>query len=82
MTCGCLGIATLHADDADLPYCLNHRCEEIAPVQTPDLTGRVARCSQCGTEKPSAIDLPFFNCLGLKGPDGKDSFYCGCRGWD
>ena len=52
---------------------------EIVAETKPDLTGRKARCTQCGRVTNSNEKLPFFeyrpNCE-------YDSFYCGCRGWD
>ncbi len=48
------------------------------PVNDPDLLGRVSKCI-CGRETPSKLELAFFR-IGL--PDGKDSYYCGCSGWD
>lgn len=48
-------------------------------VTAPDLTGRVAECTYCNTEKPSSTNLAFFEYRpGLE----KDKFYCGCHGWD
>lgn len=44
-----------------------------------DLTGRKARCLDCGSLKDSSPDLPFFEYR----PDRKfDGYYCGCKGWD
>lgn len=44
-------------------------CWEINPgaaevVESPDLTGRKARCADCGREQPSAFNLPFFEYRG------------------
>ena len=48
-------------------------------AKTPDLKGRLARCSYCRKTAPSNIDLPFFTHI----PDKDyDDYYCGCRGWD
>ena len=43
--------------------CVTHLGTEAgvtAAENVPGLTGRVARCSQCGKEKPSSFELPFF----------------------
>lgn len=49
-----------------------------AETTIPDLTNRRAACS-CGHEVGSRLNLPFFR----HQPDReKDSFYCGCRGWN
>lgn len=57
--------------------------EDINPEQIAK--GRMAYCSYCNKERPSSSDLPFFG----KGyihhgvrDETKDSFYCGCLGWD
>ena len=51
--------------------------EEVADAV--DLTGRVARCADCGKETPSSETLAFF---GYR-PNAKyDSYYSGCRGWN
>ena len=50
----------------------------VAEVQ-PDLTGRLAECTYCHTQKPSSPELSFFH----HSPDkATDSYYDGCRGWD
>lgn len=59
-------------------------------AETPDnnplsLESRVAMCSSCDKEKPSSYTLPFFAQGSMRGgarDDTKDSFYCGCLGWD
>ena len=44
-----------------------------------DLTGRKARCADCGRVTDSRLDLPFFEYR----PNAKyDGYYCGCKGWD
>lgn len=48
-------------------------------VPTPDLTRRLARCISCSDERLSSVALALFK----HDPEWtKDSFYCGCRGWD
>lgn len=45
----------------------------------PDLEGRTARCVYCRKERPSAINLAFFEHL----PEHDyDRYYCGCYGWN
>lgn len=65
--------------DPPVPSCVICGCIEVAPA--PDLTGRVARCGYCGTERPSTerARLAFFEFCGDR---EHDRFYCGCRGWD
>jgi len=43
----------------------------------PALTGRVARCDECGKEKPSNTRLAYF---AHRPAQPFDSYYCGCRG--
>lgn len=69
-------------DGAGRPVCvicvqIDPRAEQ--PVEPPDLIGRVARCSYCKYEEPSALDLPFFE---YRPNQATDTYYCGCRGWD
>lgn len=60
------------------PCCVICNCFEFAETK-PDLTGRCAKCSDCGNIQPSNYNLIFFRYR----PDCQyDSFYCGCRGWD
>lgn len=51
-------------------------------AETPNLDGRMARCSYyytCKHERTSNINLPFFS----HRPDKEhDEYYCGCHGWD
>lgn len=45
----------------------------------PDLTGRKAKCTDCGEIVDSNWNLPFFEYC----PDKEyDKFYSGCWGWD
>jgi hypothetical protein len=73
----------------------NPACAICAPseasykvVEAPDLTGRMARChyapkggtrKKCQQEVPSETTLAFF---GHRPGEEKDSFYCGCYGWN
>lgn len=59
--------------------CYGMKPEAQIIAETPDLEGRVARCADCGKERPSNINLPFFE---HRPHMEKDSFYCGCLGWD
>jgi len=80
MKCGHAANATNEKGEPCCAICLGLTpCAEI-PVDTPDLTGRKAKCTICGEEEPSSINLPFFEYLG---PEfDYDYYYCGCRGWD
>lgn len=47
--------------------------------EKPDLTGRKAKCTDCGEIVDSSWNLPFFEYC----PDKEyDRFYSGCWGWD
>jgi len=77
MECG----HTANAHDGDKVVCAiccpDPRSWQIA--ESPDLSGRVARCSQCGRRTTSSMRLPFFE---YQPDQSEDSYYCGCRGWD
>lgn len=88
MACGCRANGT--EKDTGRPACAIHHCFETAPA--PDLTGRVARCQYyggritgsyrggiCSSEQPSSLELAFF---AHKPNEERDSYYCGCCGWD
>ena len=45
----------------------------------PNLEGRVAECSYCSNKADSDFNLPFFS---YRPQQDRDSFYCGCFGWD
>lgn len=49
------------------------------PASEPDLTGRVAKCTSCGQERPSSTQMPFFE---YRPDKDYDIFYNGCRGWE
>lgn len=75
MKCGCL---VASAPDTE-PVCIVHMCREQGTG--PDLTGRTAKCTDCGRRLPSteAATQAFFRYQ----PDrAEDSWYCGCRGWN
>ncbi len=58
------------------PFCCI--CIETEISETPDLSGRIARCPDCGNEEISGMNLPFFD----HSPKAeKDRYYCGCKGW-
>ena len=48
-------------------------------VPSPNLEGRVARCSDCKGEVTSDLSLAFFE---YRPDDSWDCYYCGCRGWN
>lgn len=60
------------------PYCVICDCAEVEN-DTPDLTGRQAKCCYCGRVAKSDYDLPFFE---AKPDKDFDEYYCGCEGWD
>lgn len=63
LSCGCAPDAVRRKlDGRQVPTCV-HGTETLMEQQ-PDLTGRVARCAQCGSDKPSSPDLPFFRYRG------------------
>ncbi|MDX9863210.1 MAG: hypothetical protein RBT34_00240 [Anaerolineaceae bacterium] len=79
MACGHAANAT---DDEGNPVCvlcigLNSGARNIAP--TPDLTSRMAKCTDCSQQAKSTLSLAFFNHTLDK---DTDSYYCGCRGWN
>lgn len=78
LSCGCAANAT---DKDGKPTCAIHigLGHKIVPVNSPNMAGRIARCS-CGNERPSDSDgLAFFQ---YRQDSAKDSYYCGCWGWD
>ena len=84
MKCGCVANGVCNRwqgtdYDPPIPCCIIHDCLEIAPEQ-PSLEGRTAKCAYgCGIEKPSSLELAFFE---YRSALPFDAFYCGCRGWD
>lgn len=79
LKCGCSNIAHHAQPHDDLPEnhpsCPVHDCCEI--TTTPDLTGRVAICTQCHKrEQPSSLALAFFN---YRGPGSREALtICQC----
>jgi hypothetical protein len=82
MKCGCSSNGAERVATGE-PVCITHLglhpgATEVAD-ETPDLTGRQARCADCGGLTDSKPTLPFF----VSRPDSEfDSWYSGCRGWD
>lgn len=80
MKCGHTANATYGEDNK--PCCLicSPKPEAFEVItELPDLTGRKARCSDCGEIVNSNWNLPFFEYC----PDKEfDRFYSGCFGWD
>ena len=60
MACGCAANARKMPEN--IPSCVIHECTEIAKT-TPSIEGRTARCS-CNAQKPSSLDLAFFEYRG------------------
>lgn len=85
MKCGCVAQGT---DENDRPVCVVHigihpGATEVAAGM--DFRGRKAFCVYCKSERPSSLDLPFFETGRWQGGvknEEQDTFYCGCRGWD
>lgn len=51
----------------------------VVDNDTPDLSGRMSMCMECGRTVPSKDTLPFFKYQ----PDKRyDSHYDGCHGWN
>lgn len=101
MKCGCAaqGVMTARGGvkfDPPIPSCVIHDCIEIA--ETPNLTGRIAKCAYKGCKTNSRRSTHY----GAYTEDGRseapssldlpffehrptepfDRFYCGCNGWD
>lgn len=79
MKCGC---SAQGRDGNGNPVCAVHfgihpGATEVA--DTPDLSGRMAKCTYCANERPSDISLAFFTHTPNK---PKDNYYCGCYGWN
>ena len=45
--------------------------------KTVDSNKKMAECKMCDNTEPSNEKLPFFECTAEK-----DTYYCGCIGWD
>lgn len=74
MKCGHAANAT---NKSGKPICAI--CHGLTPdaqivVEPPNLTGRIAKCG-CGNEKPSSLDLPFFEYCG---PGSWSASICTC----
>ena len=71
------GHASNATDGEGRPSCAICFNQEVVP--TPNLEGRIARCSYCKKKTPSDLSLPFFGHFPEK---EYDDYYCGCLGWD
>ena len=71
MTCGCQAQGTVNGEEG----CVIHGV--TTPMAAPDLTGRIARCSYCKSERPSADRerLAFFE---YRGPGSNSARICEC----
>jgi hypothetical protein len=79
MKCGHAANGTTHSGKPCCVICAGIHPGADVVVDEPDLTGRVAKCSDCGCEVKSDMGLPFFEYR----PTRKfDVFYCGCRGFE
>lgn len=78
MKCGHAAPGTDGAGRTCCCICLDDpRACEVDP-NPPDVTGRVAQCSDCKKSAPSSWSLPLFE----RRDAGPDRFNCGCRGWE
>lgn len=81
MKCGCVAQGTCSGRngvvfDPPVPACVIHDCIEVC--ESPDLSGRVARCAyKCGSERTSSLDLAFFEYLGDGSPESQNRCKCG-----
>lgn len=80
MKCGCVSQGFKTAVDGvkldpPMPVCIVHDCTEV--VGMPDLTRRTARCSSCKAERPSSLDLAFFEYRGPGSRDATEICVCG-----
>jgi len=77
MRCGCAANSVCRSSrgtvfDPPVPSCAIHECIEVA--ETPVLQGRMARCAYGDhADKPSSLDLPFFEYRGGGSPDARQT---------
>ena len=80
MKCGHTALGRDKENNPVCPICVGlHPGAGIIDDDLPDLATRMCKCGSCTKEKPSDFGLPFFAYHSGK---EKDSYYCGCRGWD
>lgn len=79
MGCGHAANARTHTGDPVCVICYGIMAGATEVVPSPNLEGRVARCSDCKSEVPSGLALAFFE---YRPDNDSDRFYCGCRGWN
>ena len=80
MKCGHVGNAIRESDKKPVcSICYGLKPEGEIASESPSLSGRTAKCMDCGKIVESALDLPFFAMYNVR---EHDSFYCGCRGWN
>lgn len=60
------------------PICVICGCSKV-DKNKPDLTGRLAYCTECGHRVMSDWNLAFFQ---YNEDLDHDNYYCGCYGWD
>lgn len=77
MACGHAAQGTSQDGQPVCAICVGLHPGATVAAETPDLTGRFARCF-CGRLAPSDTSLAFF---GFRGGEF-DTWYCGCRGLD
>ena len=59
--------------------CWGTRPEAMEEAESPNLTGRKARCHYCKKTVDSSLGLAFFE---YRPNSDMDDYYCGCFGWD
>lgn len=77
LTCGCVASAT--DGRTGKPACLWHSSKPVEASKAPDLTGRKARCAQCGEAASSDLRLAYFQ---HRPERDFDTYYCGCFGFN
>lgn len=78
MKCGHVANATYDGNPCCAICAPNESAFEILEEDV-DLSNRVAKCTDCGKERESSKDLPYFDYQPNK---DHDEYYCGCQGWD
>jgi hypothetical protein len=79
MECGHAANATDSKGNPTCVICIGFKAGATKVVATPNLEGRTAMCTYCKVQEPSSMALAFFE---HRPERDKDSFYCGCRGFD
>jgi hypothetical protein len=86
MKCGCAAQSVCRSKggktfDPPIPSCVIHDCIDVAD-SPPNLEGRMARCAykpHGHADRPSSLDLPFFEFRGEGSSDATEKCKCGMR---